>query len=78
MKNTSALGLKYNVGSPSIREQIIIWHYRLEHPSFAYLKHLLPLFYAFIYFGDVSLNYCMHELHKDLSRPKLNPNIILA
>ena len=40
--NTPALGLKCNVSSLPVREQIMIWHYRLGHPSFAYLKHLFP------------------------------------
>ena len=44
--NTPTLGLKCNVSSLPVREQIMIWHYRLGQPSFAYLKHLFPnLFY---------------------------------
>lgn len=28
--------------SPSIKEQVMLWHLRLGHPNFFYLKYLFP------------------------------------
>ena len=36
LDDKSALGLSCNVGSLLVREQIMIWHFRLGHPNFAY------------------------------------------
>ena len=40
-KNKIAQGLS-SISSSSVYDQIMIWHYRLGHPSFSYLKHLFP------------------------------------
>ena len=40
--NKMAQGLS-SISSLSIRDQIMVWHYRLGHPSFSYLKHLFPM-----------------------------------
>lgn len=37
-----AVGLNSRLDSLPIKEQITIWHQRLRHPSFPYLKHLFP------------------------------------
>ena len=42
--NKIAQGLS-SISSLSIRDQIMVWHYRLGHPSFSYLKHLFPMLF---------------------------------
>ena len=39
--NKKVRGLSSNSSIP-VREQIMLWHLRLGHPSFPYLKHLFP------------------------------------
>ena len=34
-----------SIYSMSIDEQIMVWHYKLGHPSFIYLKQLLPIMF---------------------------------
>ena len=41
-RNKQAQGFIGNVCSNPVLEQIILWHNRLGHPSFSYLKYLLP------------------------------------
>ena len=40
--NKTAQGYSGNISSISAHEQIMLWHFRLGHPSFPYLKHLFP------------------------------------
>lgn len=40
--NNSVLGLGCNVSSLPVRTRIMMWHFRLGHTSFSYLKHLFP------------------------------------
>ena len=40
--NKIAQGLS-SISSLSVRDQIMVWHCRLGHPSFSYLKHLFPV-----------------------------------
>ena len=39
--NKIAQGLS-SISSVSVHDQIMVWHYRLGHPSFSYLKYLFP------------------------------------
>ena len=34
-----------SISSLSVRDQIMVWHCRLGHPSFSYLKHLFPVLF---------------------------------
>ena len=34
-----------SISSLSVHDQIMVWHYRLGHPSFSYMKHLFPWFF---------------------------------
>ncbi|KAL5760543.1 hypothetical protein ACOSQ2_019381 [Xanthoceras sorbifolium] len=58
LKDKLALGLQCNVGSLLIREQIMIWHFRLGHPSFAYLRHLFPSLFNKISFKNCQCDIC--------------------
>ena len=40
-KNKKAQGLS-SISSILVKDQIMLWHYRLGHPSFPYLKKLFP------------------------------------
>ena len=42
--NKIAQGLS-SISSLSVRDQIMVWHCRLGHPSFSYLKHLFPVLF---------------------------------
>ena len=42
--NKIAQGLS-SISYLSIRDQIMVWHCRLGHPSFSYLKHLFPVLF---------------------------------
>ena len=42
--NKIAQGLS-SISSLSIHDQIMVWHCRLGHPSFSYLKHLFPVLF---------------------------------
>jgi len=46
-----------SVSSPSVRETLMLWHYRLGHPSFFYLKYLFPELFKGI---DCSTFHCEH------------------
>ena len=52
--NKLAQGLS-SASSLSIYEQIILWHLRLGHPSFLYLKYLFPSLFKGL---DCSSFYC--------------------
>ena len=42
--NNISQGLS-SISSLSVRDQIMVWHCRLGHPSFSYLKHLFPVLF---------------------------------
>ena len=52
--NKIAQGLS-SISSLSVRDQIMVWHYRLGHPSFSYLKILFPVLFKKV---DPSLFQC--------------------
>ncbi|XVE99532.1 hypothetical protein REPUB_Repub03eG0207100 [Reevesia pubescens] len=54
-KNKQAQGLIGSTSSISAREQIMLWHLRLGHPSFPYLKHLFPSLFKIL---DCSSLHC--------------------
>ena len=43
--NKNAQGYSGSVSSTSAHEKIMLWHLRLGHPNFPYLKHLFPEFF---------------------------------
>ena len=53
-KNKKAQGLS-SISSISVKDQIMLWHYRLGHPSFSYLKTLFPMLFRGV---DYSKLYC--------------------
>ena len=53
-----ALWLSCNVGSFLVREQIMIWHFRLGHPSFAYLRHLFPTLFQKLPYKNFQCDVC--------------------
>ena len=56
-------------------EQIWLWHRRLDHPSFGYLKHLLPSLFFDFSISDFQCETCIlaksqqtiYPLHKNKS-----------
>ena len=53
-----ALGLSCNVGSLPVKKQIMIWYFRLEHSSFAYLKHLFPTLFQKLPYQNFQYDVC--------------------
>ena len=47
-KNKTAQGNGGSVSSIFAREKIILWHLRLGHPSFPYLKHLFHELFKYL------------------------------
>ncbi|KAL5777605.1 hypothetical protein ACOSP7_010531 [Xanthoceras sorbifolium] len=54
--NKKAQGMS-SVSSSSVFEQIMIWHFRLGHPSFQYLRYLFPTLFKGL---DCSTFHCEH------------------
>ena len=48
-----------SVSSTSVLDQIIIWHNRLGHPSFAYLKKMLPQLFNNIESSQIVCEHCI-------------------
>ena len=58
LKHKEVQGLS-SISSSSVKDEILLWHSRLGHPSFLYLKKLMPdLFYTI----DTSKLECEHCL----------------
>ena len=53
--------------STSVKDDVLLWHSRLGHPSFPYLKKLMPDLFSSI---DVSTLKCEHcilfKIHKNV------------
>lgn len=45
LRYKQAQAFRTSISSLSIREQIMLWHLRLGHPSFSYLKYLFPVLF---------------------------------
>ena len=58
LRNTSALGLNCNVSSSSVKDEIMMWHLRLGHLSFPYLKHLFPSLFQGVSIKEFQCDIC--------------------
>ena len=47
-ENKTAQGYSGSVSSISAHEKIMLWHLRLGHPSFPYLKRLFPKLFQYL------------------------------
>lgn len=55
-----SLGRANNVHQTSVKErQIWLWHRRLGHPSFGYLKHLFPELFSSLHESDFRCETCI-------------------
>ena len=60
-----------STSSISVREKIMLWHYRLGHPSFLYLKYLFPELFKGIDFSSFYCECCTFaKLHRSTYLPK--------
>ena len=44
-RNKQDQGFSTSISSLFVHEQIMIWHFRLGHLSFSYLKYLFPILF---------------------------------
>jgi len=56
--NNSVLDLACSVSSLLVRTQVMMWHFRLGHPSFSYLKHLFPSLFEKTSSKDLHCDIC--------------------
>ena len=60
-----------STSSISVREKIMLWHYRLGHPSFLYLKHLFPELFKGIDCSSFHCESCIFaKFHRSTYLPK--------
>jgi transposase InsO family protein len=60
-----------SISSISVREQIMVWHCRLGHPSFSYLKHLFPSLFKNINSASFQCESCLlSKSHRATYFPK--------
>jgi len=60
-----------STSSISVREKIMLWHYRLGHPSFLYLKHLFPKLFKGIDCSSFHCESCIFaKFHRSTYLPK--------
>ena len=68
--NKKAQGLS-SVSSTTMYEQIMLWHLRLGHPSFPYLKHLFPTLFRGLDFSSFYCeSCCLSKSHRTTYLPK--------
>ena len=60
-----------SVSSNSVYEQIMLWHLRLGHSSFPYLKHLFPTLFKGLDFSSFYCESCyLSKIHRTTYLPK--------
>ena len=55
----------------SLENAIMVWHYRLGHPSFGYLRHLFPVLFKNKNIDDFQCEMCQLAKHKRSVYPSL-------
>ena len=73
-RNKQAKSFIGNVCSSPVLEQIILWHNRLGHPSFSYLKYLFPYLFKGVVCDSLFCETCfLAKSHRSVykSRPYL-------
>ncbi|XP_022889208.1 uncharacterized protein LOC111404668 [Olea europaea var. sylvestris] len=54
-----SVGCAHHIRSNENEQQIWLWHRRLGHPLFSYLKHLLPSLFSNVVLSDFKCNTCI-------------------
>jgi hypothetical protein len=71
------MGHVFHVRSDGRERQIRLWHQRLGHPNFGYLKHVLPDLFSNMVLSDLKCTTCIiAKSHCTLYLPSLNKSIV--
>ncbi|KAJ8766765.1 hypothetical protein K2173_007832 [Erythroxylum novogranatense] len=68
LKNKEAL-VSSSIRSTLAKEQILLWHNRLGHPNFSYLKRLLPHLFKFVDYLKLHCEQCTLSKSHKISYP---------